>query len=110
MSQQPSQAEPIYSSLGDDSDLGEIVELFVNEMPDRTAKLIEQREAEDWDELRRSAHQLKGAAGSYGFDQITPFAADLEASLRDGLPQEQIDAAFTTLVDFCNRVCAGAPR
>ena len=110
MSQQHSQAEPIYSSLGTDSDLGEIVEMFVNEMPDRTANLIARREAKNWEELQRTAHQLKGAAGSYGFDQITPAAANLEASVRDAQPEEQIDAALKALLDLCNRVRAGAPR
>ena len=33
----------IYSSLGTDPDLGELVEMFVDEMPDRVSTLLGQR-------------------------------------------------------------------
>ena len=64
----------VYSRLAGDPDLGEIVDLFVEEMPERVATLLDQLQAQDWEGLRRTAHQLKGAAGSYGFDMISPCA------------------------------------
>ena len=42
--------------------------------------------AGQWDQLGRTAHQFKGAAGSYGFHQLTPSAAGLEAALAAALP------------------------
>ena len=59
------------------------------------------------DELARLAHQLKGAAGSYGFDQITPFAARLEHCIRSGEPLTAVNAAVEDLVDACRRTRAG---
>ena len=83
--------EYVYSRLAGDPDLREIVDLFVEEMPERVAPC--------WTNLgpglggpRRTAHQLKGAAGSYGFDAISPCAGRVEAAVRDGEPEERIRA------------------
>ena len=105
-----SDTEPLYSGLGGDPDFGRIVEMFVEEMPDRVATLSNQLGACDWDALRRTAHQIKGAAGSYGFDPITPCAAKLEDAVRDGEPEQRIREAVDSLIEMCNRTRAGAPR
>ena len=78
-------------------------------MPDRVGNLQRQFESGDREELRRTAHQLKGAAGSYGFDQLTPYAASLEGLIRDGNPEEEILKAQDALVAICQKVRAGAP-
>ncbi len=109
MTQSVVKNDVIYSSLGTDPDLGEIVEMFVDEMPDRVGNLQRQFESGDREELRRAAHQLKGAAGSYGFDQLTPYAASLEGLIRDGNPEEEILKALDELAAMCLIVMAGAP-
>ena len=102
-------AEALYSTMADDPDLGEIVDMFVDEMPDRIANLLAQFESGNWEELRRAAHQLKGAAGSYGFDTISPSAANLEDSLSDGKPEAEIQKAADSLVALCQRATSGTP-
>ena len=101
--------EPIYSALGGDPDLSEIVVMFVDEMPGRIATIEESLATADWEQLRRAAHQLKGAAGSYGFAPSSPCAAKVGDALRSGKPQEQIRATVEELIDLCRRVRAGAP-
>ena len=64
----------IYSCIGGDPDLGDIVELFVQEIPHRAKALSGQLNARDWDGMRQTAHQLKGAASSYGFGPISRIA------------------------------------
>jgi histidine phosphotransfer protein HptB len=100
----------VYSRLAGDPDLGDIVDMFVEEMAGRVAKLQEQLRAADWEGLRRSAHQLKGAAGSYGFDVISPCAGSVESAIRDGEPEERIRASVEKLVDLCNRTRCGQPE
>jgi HPt (histidine-containing phosphotransfer) domain-containing protein len=102
--------ECIYSRLAGDPDLREIVDLFVEEMPGRVAVLLDQLDAADWEGMRRTAHQLKGAAGSYGFDAISPCAGKVEAAIRDGEPEQRIRAILDELVDLCNRTRCGLPR
>ena len=109
MTTTPTKSEPLYSSLGGDPDLGEIVEMFVAEMPDRVAALTRQLDTGDWEGLRRSAHQLKGAAGSHGFDSISPCAARLEDALLENEPEEQIHRTVEELADLCSRIRSGAP-
>lgn len=104
------QRECIYSTLGDDPDLGEIVELFVEEMPARMAALTSCRDAQDWQQLGRLAHQLKGACGSYGFAQLTAQAARLEKACRCDEPtEEQMLAELQQMLSMCSRVRSGAP-
>jgi HPt (histidine-containing phosphotransfer) domain-containing protein len=99
--------EVYYSVLGGDPDLGEIVQLFVEEMPSRVRDFRVHFASSNWDQLSRLAHQLKGAAGSYGFDQITPFAARLEKSISSGETRSAIGAAMEQLVSACGRVRGG---
>jgi HPt (histidine-containing phosphotransfer) domain-containing protein len=100
-------ADPVYSYLGDDPLLGELVDVFVQEMPERINALEFQARSRDWSQLRRTAHQLKGAAGSYGFAEITPFAARLEAAACDAGHEEAILAALHDLVDLSRRIRSG---
>ncbi|MDX1961887.1 MAG: Hpt domain-containing protein [Pirellulales bacterium] len=100
-------AELLFSSLAKDPDLGEIIEMFVEAMPSRVRDMQNQFDNQDWDQLARLAHQLKGAAGSYGFDQITPYAARLEKGIRNALPQHDIRKSYEELIDVCGRIRIG---
>ncbi len=103
--------EPLYSTLGGDPDLNDLVTLFVEEMPDRVASIMDLLNHSDWEGLRRAAHQIKGAAGSYGFATISPCAGKLEYAIRDCEPEENIRQAVEELASMCNRACAGvAPQ
>ncbi len=100
-------AELIYSALADDPDLAEIVEMFVQEMPQRIALLLDRFRADDREGLRRVAHQLKGAAGSYGFAPISPAAGCLEDQIVQSASEAQIREALDELIDLCRRATAG---
>lgn len=100
----------VYSSLGTDPDLGELVELFVTEIPDRVARLHEAWNSSDLEALGRSAHQLKGAAGSYGFEELTPALQRLDHSVRCEKPEDEITAALEEVSELCERVRAGSPE
>ncbi len=110
MTQANTATDPLFSTLGTDPELGEIVEMFVEEMPERVQLLLEQLDASDWEGLRRTAHQLKGAAGSYGFSPITPVAAQLEDTLIEEEPEEQIRRDAEELIAMCNRVRVGSAQ
>lgn len=101
--------QPIYSEFGADPDLGMLVELFVDEMPDRVRGLRTAFEDRDWGLLRRLAHQLKGSAGSYGFGQITPFAATLEQAVSSGESERAIGEQVDRLTGLLQRTRAGMP-
>lgn len=99
--------ESVYSSLSTDPDLCELVDMFVSEMPSRIENLIQQFDAGNKAELRRAAHQMKGAAGSYGFGPVSPIAGKLEASLIADRAEEEIRTDLDALVDICRRIRSG---
>jgi len=99
----------VYSPLAADPDLGGLVDLFVQEMPERISVLDAQAKSRDWNQLAQTAHKIKGAAGSYGFDEITPCAARLEAAAREARQERQILSALDELLSICRRVRSGKP-
>ena len=72
---------PIYSSFASHPDFAELVAEYVNDLPARVETCVGFIESQNWPDLMRFAHQVKGSAGSYGFGQITAIAALLEAAL-----------------------------
>lgn len=104
-----SETTPLYSNLSDDPDLSGIVAIFVEEMPDRVAAIERAFEAANWDIVQRLAHQMKGAAGSYGFDQVTPYAWRLELAARARNDHFELRNAFDEFVGVCQRIRTGTP-
>ena len=102
-------ADKIYSTLATDSDFGELVDMYVEEMPERISALQEVREAENKDEVRRLTHQIKGSAKGYGFEIISILAGEAERSvISDGL-SDSTYKRLDQLVDALERVTAGTP-
>jgi len=101
----------LHSDFGGDPELAELVEMFVAEMPDRIRRVVQHASAHDWENLTRTAHQLKGAAGSYGFHQLTQPAKRLEQCAVKREPEELIQEAVNELVALCQRLRSGpAPK
>jgi histidine phosphotransfer protein HptB len=109
MSQSNTDTGCFYSRLGGDPDLADIVEMFVEELPKRMEAIRNHLHKADWDGLRQLAHQMKGAAGSYGFDCVSPVAGKVESAIRNGEPEESIRAAVAELTELCSRVRHGTP-
>ena len=99
----------VFSALASDPNLRELVELFAREMPQRIEQLWAAYQAGDHKTLQKLAHKLKGAAGSHGFHQITPFAARLETAIKNNESNRHLRRALDELVDLCSRVQPGAP-
>lgn len=102
--------EYVYSTLGLDPDLSDLVEMFVEELPDRIDALQTCWDDADMEGLGRVAHQLKGAAGSYGFEELTPALQRLDHRIRTTRPAEDIFNAIEEVADLCSRVRPGAPE
>ncbi len=100
---------PIYSLFGSDPDLGELVELYVSEMPDRIAAMEHAFVKGDLEALGRAAHQMKGSAGSYGFDALTPYARTVEFAAKNAEPLDAIKNALDELILVCRSVRSGSP-
>jgi HPt (histidine-containing phosphotransfer) domain-containing protein len=93
---------PLYSELAGDADLDGILAEFLETLGARAAALQTALAESDLPNLRRLAHQLKGAAGSYGFPTITEQAKTVEAALATNDPAK-ISRTVATLCTLCLR-------
>jgi len=101
--------DALYSTHAADPEMAEILRRFVSTLPARAAELRAEVEANDLTTLKKLVHQLKGAAGGYGFASISAAAADVEDSLRAGRDPATVRAAIDALVALCMRARAHAP-
>jgi len=96
----------IVSDFADDPDLAGIIEQFVAGLPSRLEEMRGAAANGDYERLRRLAHQLKGAGGSYGYPMLTDAARTLEDAARDG-DIESGNLAMNRLAGLCQAVVRG---
>ena len=101
------QDDRIVSTLADDPEMADIVELFTDELPKRIESLESAYQSRAWDTLRTLAHQLKGAAPSYGFESIGVAAALVENLVKSDPVAEQISDEIEELISLCRRAAPG---
>ncbi len=96
----------IHSSLASDPELAGLIAEFVAEMPLRVARLRRQLANQQWQALGYTVHQLKGAAGSYGFTPLTTMAQDLETLLTQHGELQDVQTLSQKLIGLCQRLSA----
>ncbi|NLX97065.1 MAG: Hpt domain-containing protein [Rhodopirellula sp.] len=89
--------EPLISSI-----LGE----FVSRLDGRLDAMEAALRSESAEDLRRLAHQLTGAAGSYGYPLLSMAARTLEEDARRGR-MEAAEKAFAQVTALCQAVMMG---
>jgi len=96
----------IHSVFRTDPDMAGIIAEFVGKLPRRLAEMREAAHNSQWNALRRLAHQMKGAGGSYGFACLTDAAGELESHARSGDAEAAI-RVLDHLGHLCERIQAG---
>ena len=66
----------------DDPEFHEIILNYVEDLVRRVSEMEQYCEQQDYDNLARLAHWLKGSGGTAGFNQLTDLASSLENSTR----------------------------
>ena len=94
----------VRSEFADDPDMSEIVALFVRELPQRIAAMHSALAASNLEQLRLLAHQLKGAAGGYGFPKLGEAAAQIDQGIKDGCDANVIRSRVGMLAAFAARI------
>lgn len=94
------------SSLLSKPGTARLVEKFVSRLDERMAAIRAAAAAQDRASLKTLAHQLKGAAGGYGYPQISEAAKALEQSVADELAD--LTKSVEALVDLCRSVRSSA--
>jgi HPt (histidine-containing phosphotransfer) domain-containing protein len=99
---------PLVSELAGDPELGDLVELFVAELPAKTIALTAAFETGKLQQLQGLAHQLKGSAGGYGFAAITDAAKALESVIKEQCELAEVKGQLDALVKLCSRATSQA--
>jgi len=86
-----------------DPDFREIVAEFVERLRQQLTAMQQALKREDFQELSRLAHWLKGAGGTAGFPAFTQPARELETLARDQ-QCDQIEAALAELLQLSQRI------
>ena len=74
---------------GDEALLHELIDVFLEDAPQRLAAVRAALSARDAGALYKAAHALKGSAGNFGAPEVVGHAVKIEALAREG----NIDAA-----------------
>ncbi len=102
----PPPADPLHSEFAADDDMLPLIEEFLAELPDRMHAIESASREADLHRLASVAHQLKGAAGGYGYPAITDAARDVEKTAKDdtGPPAtDELARSIEQLKHLCQR-------
>ena len=92
---------PMVSELAGDTDLADILDVFVAELPKRMDAVEGALNTADYALVGRLAHQLKGSAGGYGFPIISEVAGILEKHAGASSDVAAITEQVRRLADLC---------
>jgi PAS domain S-box-containing protein len=81
-----------------------LVERFLAGLPQRMAAIQAAFGENDLNQLKVLAHQLKGAAGGYGFNEISQAARQLEHTVNSGAGSSAITKCISDLMALCTSI------
>ena len=95
--------EPLESSLANHPVIGPLLVQFVEELPGRAGRIELAFQNNDVSALAEAAHQLKGAAGIYGFASISDKANVISRQVGENCDLREIRTSVVELIDLCSR-------
>lgn len=93
--------EPLFSDFADDAEMIEIIEPFVMSLAERIETMQQALNAADYESLSCVAHQLKGAAGGYGYPSISDAAKSVELGARSQQPVDSLRSSIARVASLC---------
>ncbi|MGD8783401.1 MAG: response regulator [Thioalkalispiraceae bacterium] len=100
-------APPIVSALlEDDPDMIDLVEQFVNKLPESVAKIQKAFDADNMELLKTEVHTLKGTSGNYGYQDMFELMKRVEFLIVTG-DRDAISEMLSTVPGFVERMKLG---
>ena len=73
---------PITSTiLIDEPDMIDLIEKFVARLPEYITKITKSHNEKDWENFKKSVHDLKGTSGNYGYNDLFKLMQEIEFEL-----------------------------
>jgi signal transduction histidine kinase/DNA-binding response OmpR family regulator len=92
------------SEFASDPEMKDLVDEYVQRLPEEVSKLIALLQAQQIEPLRRVAHQLKGSGGGYGFGKITELAAVADKSIKESAPIDRLRTEIDSLISYIRAI------
>jgi signal transduction histidine kinase/CheY-like chemotaxis protein/HPt (histidine-containing phosphotransfer) domain-containing protein len=89
---------------GDEMD--DIKAQYVVRLVKRVSDLRDCQAQNDWEEIGKHAHAIKGSAGMFGFDDLGTTGGQLELAVKNGV-QEECESQLHQLLQMCDVITAG---
>jgi CheY-like chemotaxis protein len=93
--------EPLVSALLHEAGMTEVIDQFVDKLPDVIMRLEAAHGSADVAELAREARRVKGEAAGVGFDSITAAAGAVEEAANAGAAPNDLRPRLTDLIRLC---------
>ncbi len=87
-----------------------LMQQFREELPGRAELIGKAFDDKDRTQLMHLTHQLKGAAGIYGLNQIFETARLVHQLAQEDIALEELQATISELVNMCKQAAAGEPQ
>jgi signal transduction histidine kinase/CheY-like chemotaxis protein/HPt (histidine-containing phosphotransfer) domain-containing protein len=100
-------AGPLVSELDADPEMRDLLDEYVVSLREQAALVEAAVARNDWPTVARMAHQIKGAAGGYGFPSISDAAAAAEQAAKSPGKTGSAIEATDALLALCRRATAG---
>jgi HPt (histidine-containing phosphotransfer) domain-containing protein len=85
----------------------EIIEMFIDGLHERLESIQTAFDDRILTTVSGIAHQLKGAAGGYGYPTLSERAFEVEQLAKQNAPDQQIEESLTLLIEQCHRAIVG---
>jgi PAS domain S-box-containing protein len=104
--------ERVIGLKNDSAGLAKLKEAFITGLPEEVSRLRRLMQSADSVSLGRAAHQLRGDAGGYGFEEIMRRAALVEDAIRADGNRDSVAVQVQKLIDVLQNVQGfeGEPR
>jgi len=89
-------------SGNDDTTLKTYIKLLLKNTPSELEKLEQDTQNEDWEELSKIAHKLKGTVGYMGITKIQETIRTVENNSARKLQLEEIPGQVEQVIKYCN--------
>ena len=93
----------LISSLADDQDFVQVLDIFIETLPEMLDSIGTALKESDMEALKRQVHELKGAGGSAGFPIIMQYAAGVENTVAAG-QIDQLARGVEELLGLCEQI------
>jgi HPt (histidine-containing phosphotransfer) domain-containing protein len=100
--------DSILSKLMSKPATAKLVEKFLAGLGQRATAIQQAHASKDLPALKTLAHQLKGAAGGYGFPALTEAARKVEQDVTGSADPKQLATDVRALADLCSQIKAAA--